>query len=85
MTAPTPGEDRCGVCVLRVWPHGDGVVIRVVSRTDVQRWATEDRWTVADVDAALVLLRRFLMAAGGGAGPPPPRARGARGPPAPPR
>ncbi|RFU21658.1 hypothetical protein [Geodermatophilus marinus] len=63
MTAPAPGGDRCGVCVVRVWPHGDGVVIRVLSRTDVERWATEDRWTVADVDDALVLLRRFLVAA----------------------
>jgi hypothetical protein len=59
--AVAEGGDQVGVCILRVRTRDDGLVIGIRTRTDVEAASTERACAVADVDAALRLVRAFLL------------------------
>ena len=61
----TPAMDgtagRTGVCIIRVWEREGGIVIRLHLRADVESASTERIEVVADVEAALAMVRGFLF------------------------
>jgi hypothetical protein len=53
---------RTGVCLVRIERQGSGVLITLRTNDDIRQLSTERVDTVADVGAAVQLVREFLTA-----------------------
>jgi hypothetical protein len=51
---------RAGVCVVRIETQGSGVLITLRTNHDIEQVSTERVCTVADVGAAVQVVRKFL-------------------------
>jgi hypothetical protein len=51
---------RAGVCVVRIETQGSGVLITLRTNNDIEQVSTERVCTVADVGAAVQMVREFL-------------------------
>jgi hypothetical protein len=61
------GQQRTGVCIIRVELQGVGALIRLRSNTDIANVSGESSVVVADPEAALAAVRVFfreMLAAG---------------------
>jgi hypothetical protein len=54
-------SSRIGVCVIRIEVRRNGVLITLQENADIEQISTERTSTKADIDVAVLAVRRFLQ------------------------
>jgi hypothetical protein len=57
---PEPVGDQVGMCAVRVWRYGDGIVIRLQMRSDVESPGTEQVLLTSSPSDATAAVRDFI-------------------------